>query len=252
MTEQLSRPPPWGRGLKRRSERAAERAAVAPPWGRGLIHNCPPAIAETLSIALRRGLKLLIVFLSPTCIFPAFPSLNSGKMLNFVAHNNRVKKTIMTRTTLLAPFRKQSARLLACNGRLVAMLLAAVCGMSMPLSAQGLLQRVDSVLTTRYRKGGVDTAYVMRPQTNWTVRTRLNVSPGCEELHGPLRPGRPGAHGAARRHGEGEDAEPECLLHLQQPPLLLSHLLAGAPALAAGRWGKVRKNRITNLNKLNY
>ena len=73
------------------------------------------------------------------------------------------------------------------------MLLAAVCGMSMPLSAQGLLQRVDSVLTTRYRKGGVDTAYVMRPQTNWTVRTRLNVSPGCEELHGPLRPGRPGA-----------------------------------------------------------
>jgi hypothetical protein len=48
----------------------------------------------------------------------------------------------------------------------------------LPLSveAQTLFHRVDSMLTQSYRKGDIDTAFVMRPQTKWTVVARLNVS----------------------------------------------------------------------------
>ena len=87
-----------------------------------------------------------------------------------------------------------------CNGRLGAMLLVVMCGMSISLSAQGLLQRFDSLLTVRYRKGGIDTAYVMRPQTNWTVRARLNVSgaeigtEGVDRSALPLGPSESGRH----------------------------------------------------------
>lgn len=63
------------------------------------------------------------------------------------------------------------------------MLIALMC-VSMSSSAQGLFQRFDSLLTTRYRKGGIDTAYVVRPQTNWTVRARLNVSGAEIETRG--------------------------------------------------------------------
>ena len=46
----------------------------------------------------------------------------------------------------------------------------------LPLSAQNLLQRVDDMLTQNYRKGDIDTAYITRPATKWTVRARVNVS----------------------------------------------------------------------------
>ena len=48
----------------------------------------------------------------------------------------------------------------------------------LPLSvaAQTLFHRVDSVLTLSYQKGDIDTAFVTRPQTKWTVVARLNVS----------------------------------------------------------------------------
>ena len=48
----------------------------------------------------------------------------------------------------------------------------------LPLSveAQTLFHRMDSVLTLSYRKGDIDTTFVMRPQTKWTVVARLNVS----------------------------------------------------------------------------
>ena len=45
-----------------------------------------------------------------------------------------------------------------------------------PLQAQSLLHRIDSILTINYHKGNIDTAYIMRPQTKWTVTTRFNVS----------------------------------------------------------------------------
>ena len=69
-----------------------------------------------------------------------------------------------------------AARLLTDNRLLAALLLAVMCGMCMPLSAQNLFQRVENLLTNRYRKGGLDTAYVVRPQTKWTIRARVNVS----------------------------------------------------------------------------
>ena len=48
--------------------------------------------------------------------------------------------------------------------------------LALTVQAQSLLHRVDSMLTLRYHKGNIDTAYVMRPQTKWTVRARLNLS----------------------------------------------------------------------------
>ena len=57
------------------------------------------------------------------------------------------------------------------------------------VEAQSLFQRVDSMLILRYRKGGIDTAYITRPQTKWTLTARLNVSgaqiksEGIEEGH---------------------------------------------------------------------
>ena len=48
--------------------------------------------------------------------------------------------------------------------------------LALTVQAQSLLHRVDSMLTLRYHKGNIDTAYVVRPQTKWTVRARLNLS----------------------------------------------------------------------------
>jgi hypothetical protein len=64
------------------------------------------------------------------------------------------------------------------------MLLTVTCGLSLPLSAQNLLQRYDSVLTVNYRKGNIDTAYITRPTTKWTVVARMNVSGAKLETEG--------------------------------------------------------------------
>ena len=69
--------------------------------------------------------------------------------------------------------------------RVVATMLFAVMSfMSLPLSAQSLLQRADSILTRRYRKGDIDTAYIVRPQTKWTITARMNVSGATIESEG--------------------------------------------------------------------
>ena len=44
------------------------------------------------------------------------------------------------------------------------------------VSAQSILHRADSILAQRYLKGDIDTAYVVRPSTKWTVTARMNVS----------------------------------------------------------------------------
>lgn len=44
------------------------------------------------------------------------------------------------------------------------------------LNAQSLLKRLDRMLTTRYNKVNYDTAYIMRPNTKWTITARMNVS----------------------------------------------------------------------------
>ena len=56
---------------------------------------------------------------------------------------------------------------------LIVMALLAVAGEA---EAQSIFQRVDSMLTLRYRKGDIDTAYITRPQTKWTLTARYNVS----------------------------------------------------------------------------
>ena len=62
------------------------------------------------------------------------------------------------------------------DGLMATMLLAMMSCLSLPLSAQGLFQRVDSMLARKYHKGNIDTAYIMRPQTKWTITARLNES----------------------------------------------------------------------------
>ena len=53
-----------------------------------------------------------------------------------------------------------------------------------PLSAQGHFHRLDSLLAINYLKGDIDTAYIVRPQTKWTVKTRMIVSGAKIETEG--------------------------------------------------------------------
>ena len=48
--------------------------------------------------------------------------------------------------------------------------------LAMPLNAQTIIQRIDSILTYRYYKANIDTNYITRPKTKWTIKTRLNLS----------------------------------------------------------------------------
>ena len=64
------------------------------------------------------------------------------------------------------------------------MLLAVMSSLSLPLSAQSFMQRADSMLTRKYHKGDIDTAYIMRPKTKWTVTARMNVSGATIESEG--------------------------------------------------------------------
>ena len=50
--------------------------------------------------------------------------------------------------------------------------------------AQSIRHRADSMLTVNYRKGDVDTAYIVRPATKWTVTARMNVSGAKIEAEG--------------------------------------------------------------------
>ncbi|MBQ7213350.1 MAG: DUF4421 family protein [Bacteroidales bacterium] len=62
-------------------------------------------------------------------------------------------------------------------GKLAGMVLLAMMGvMVQPLSAQGFLQRMDSLLTVNYRQGDIDPDYLARPETKWTFTVRQNVS----------------------------------------------------------------------------
>ena len=64
------------------------------------------------------------------------------------------------------------------------LLFVVLSSLFLPLSAQGLLRRADNMLTKRYRKGGIDTAYIVRPSTKWTLMARMNVSGATIETEG--------------------------------------------------------------------
>ena len=68
--------------------------------------------------------------------------------------------------------------------KVTTMLLAVMSSLSLPLSAQSFMQRADSMLTRKYHKGDIDTAYIMRPKTKWTVTARMNVSGATIESEG--------------------------------------------------------------------
>ena len=42
--------------------------------------------------------------------------------------------------------------------------------------AHHLITKVDSLLANRYYKANIDTAYIIRPLTKWTIRARVNMS----------------------------------------------------------------------------
>ena len=63
----------------------------------------------------------------------------------------------------------------------LAVILLAISGEA---DAQSILHRADSILTAKYRKGGIDTAYITRPATKWTVTARMNVSGAKIETEG--------------------------------------------------------------------
>lgn len=68
--------------------------------------------------------------------------------------------------------------------KILAIFLAVMGPLALPLSAQNLFQRFDSVMTEKYRKGDIDTAYIMRPSTKWTVKARFNLSGTTIESEG--------------------------------------------------------------------
>lgn len=64
------------------------------------------------------------------------------------------------------------------------LIVLALLAMAGEADAQSIFQRVDSMLTIRYRKGDVDTAYITRPQTKWTFTARYNISGAQIESEG--------------------------------------------------------------------
>ena len=84
------------------------------------------------------------------------------------------KEDILTRTDRLQP-----------HGKCVAVILLVMMNsLILPLSAQNIFHRFDSVLSTHYSKGYIDTTYVTRPKTKWTIKARFNFSGAKIESEG--------------------------------------------------------------------
>ena len=81
---------------------------------------------------------------------------------------------IITKLALLTPHK----------GRVVATLLVVANCLFMPLSAQNIFHRIDSVLAQNYHKGNIDTTYITRPKTKWTINARYNLSGAKIESEG--------------------------------------------------------------------
>ena len=72
------------------------------------------------------------------------------------------------------------------------------------VDAQNIFQRIDSTLSLRYHKGDIDTAYIVRPQTKWTVTARMNVSGTRLEAEGIDRSALPLGSSKNERHFKSE------------------------------------------------
>ena len=69
------------------------------------------------------------------------------------------------------------------NHRLLLLFLVSCLSFS-SAEAQNMFQSVDSFLTASYMKGDIDTAYIVRPKTKWTLLGRLNISGAKIETQG--------------------------------------------------------------------
>ena len=63
-------------------------------------------------------------------------------------------------------------------------ILACLQGSTVPIGAQSAFHRVDSLLTQNYHKGNIDTTYLTRPITKWTIVARMNMSGAKIETEG--------------------------------------------------------------------
>ena len=86
-------------------------------------------------------------------------------------------KRILT-YTLTKAFRPPARR------RAVAILLVAMTGQTLPSAAQNIFHRIDKILSANYQKVNVDTAYITRPKTKWTITARYNLSGARIEAEG--------------------------------------------------------------------
>ena len=106
-------------------------------------------------------------------------------------------------------------------------------GQIVPAGAQSILHRADSILTLNYRKGNVDTAYVVRPATKWTIRARMNVSGAKISAEGIYE----------GRHFKSEmDANKKATVTLGVSYLGLSLGLSLNPAKLAGKYSDFELN----------
>ena len=105
------------------------------------------------------------------------------------------------------------------------------------VDAQNILQRIDSILILRYHKGDVDTAYVMRPQTKWTVTARMNVSGTKLEAEGMDRSALPLGSSKNDRHFKSEmEADRKATLSVGVSYLGFSLSVALNPAKLMGKY----------------
>ena len=121
--------------------------------------------------------------------------------------------------------------------------LAILQGSAAPTWAQLSLQRLDSILTQRYAAGDVDSAYVARPPTKWTIAARLNVSGASIEAEGIDR-----AAAALATHPDGQHfqsamhANHKTTVSVSVSYLGLTLSAALNPAKLAGRYSDYELN----------
>ena len=104
-------------------------------------------------------------------------------------------------------------------------------------SAQNIFQRADSILMQNYRKGVIDTAYITRPATKWTVTARMNVSGAKIEAKGIDRSALPLGSSENGRHFKSEmEANRKATVSMGVSYLGLSLSMALNPAKLMGKY----------------
>ena len=115
--------------------------------------------------------------------------------------------------------------------------LACLQGSIVPVRAQSVFYRIDSILTSNYHKGNIDTAYISRPTTKWTVTARLNESGAKIEAEGIDRTALPPGSSMNGQHFTAKmEANRKTTLSVGVSYLGLSLSLALNPAKLLGKY----------------